>query len=127
MPVSSAGISKPRYFLATTCKQKIKTEPIKSIYNLGKANINHPKAEFTLRMCSFGSRLQSASVSSGPSRKFREDSGRSPEASASISEGRGVLRKSSRRRRDLSKAFSKAAVGVKNGYTKVKYSPYLHK
>lgn len=63
----------------------------------------------TLRMCSLGSRLQSARVSSGPSRKLLEDSGRSPEASASISSGRGVLRKSSRRRRDFSKAFSKAA------------------
>lgn len=60
-------------------------------------------------MCSLGSRLQSARLSSGPSRKFLEDSGRSPEASASISSGRGVLRKSSRRPRDFSKAFSKAA------------------
>lgn len=117
MPVISAGISKPRYFLATTCKWKIK----KSNSNVGKANRNNPKAEVTFRMCNLGSRLQSASVSSGPSRKFLEDSGRSPEASASISEGRGVLRKSSRRRRDFSKAFSKAAVAVKNGYKKVKY------
>lgn len=78
-------------------------------------------------MCNLGSRLQSARVSSGPSRKFLEDSGRSPEASASISAGRGVLRKSSRRRRDLSKAFSKAAVGMKNRYTKVKYSVMAHR
>lgn len=78
-------------------------------------------------MCNLGSRLQSASVSSGPSRKFLEDSGRSPEASASISEGRGVLRKSSRRRRDFSKAFSKAAGGVKNGYKKVEYSVMAHR
>lgn len=77
-------------------------------------------------MCSLGSRLQSARVSSGPSRKFLEDSGRSPEASASISAGRGVLRKSSRRRRDLSKAFSKAAVGVKNRYATFKYSGMGH-
>ena len=73
-------------------------------------------------MCNLGSRLQSAKVSSGPSRKFLEDSGRSSEASASISAGRGVLRKSSRRLRDLSKAFSKAAGEMKNTYTKVKYS-----
>lgn len=51
--------------------------------------------------------MQSARVRSDPSRKLLEDSGRSPEASASISSGRGVLRKSSRRRRDFSKAFSK--------------------
>lgn len=55
--------------------------------------------------------MQSARVSSDPSRKLLEDSGTSPEASASISSGRGVLRKSSRRRRDFSKAFSKAADG----------------
>lgn len=55
--------------------------------------------------------MQSARVSSDPSRKFLEDSGRSPVASASISSGRGVLRKSSRRRSDFSKAFSKAADG----------------
>lgn len=53
--------------------------------------------------------MQSARVSSDPSRKLLEDSGRSPEASASISSGRRVLRKSSRRRRDFSKVFSKAA------------------
>lgn len=62
-------------------------------------------------MCSLGSRLQSARVSSDPSRKLLEDSGTSPEASPSISSGRGVRRKSSRRRRDFSKAFSKAADG----------------
>lgn len=67
--------------------------------------------EQTLRMCSLGSRLQSARVSSDPSRKLLEDSGTSPEASPSISSGRGVRRKSSRRRRDFSKAFSKAADG----------------
>lgn len=77
------------------------------------------QAEITLRMCNLGSRLQSARVSSGPSRKFLEDSGRSPEASASISSGNGVFRKSSRRRRDLSKAFSKAVVEVNNGYKNV--------
>lgn len=71
-------------------------------------------ADFTLRMCNLGSRLQSARVSSEPSRKFLEDSGRSPEASASISSDRGVLRNSSRRRRDLSRAFSKAVDGVKD-------------
>ena len=67
------------------------------------------EAELTLRMCSLGRRLQSARVSSSPSRKLLEESGRSPEVYASISSGRGVLRKSSRRRRDFSKAFSKAA------------------
>lgn len=48
-------------------------------------------------------------MSSDPSRKLLEDSGRSPEASPSISSGSGVLRKSSRRRRDFSRAFSRAA------------------
>lgn len=62
----------------------------------------------TFRMCSLGRRLQSARVSSSPSRKLLVDSGRSPVASASISSGRGVRRNSSRRRRDFSKAFSKA-------------------
>lgn len=61
-------------------------------------------------MCSLGSRLQSARVRSFPSRKLRDDSGRSPEASASISSDRGVLRKSSRRHRDFNKAFSKAGI-----------------
>ena len=60
-------------------------------------------------MCSLGSRLQSARVSSDPSRKLLVESGRSPEASPSISSGRGVFKNSSRRRRDFSKAFSKAA------------------
>lgn len=53
--------------------------------------------------------MQSAKVSSEPSRKLLEDSGRSPEVSPSISSGSGVLRKSSRRRRDFSRAFSRAA------------------
>lgn len=59
--------------------------------------------------------MQSAKVSSDPSRKLLEDSGKSPEASPSISSGSGVLRKSSRRRRDFSKAFSRAAKEGKNG------------
>lgn len=80
-------------------------------------------------MCNLGSRLQSARVSSEPSRKFLVDSGRSPEASASISSDRGVLRKSSRRRRDLSKAFSKAVDEGKGKkrVEKVKYSVMSHR
>lgn len=62
----------------------------------------------TFRMWSLGSRLQSAKLSSGPSRKLLVDSGTSPKTSASISSDRGVLRKSSRRWRDFNKAFCKA-------------------
>lgn len=76
--------------------------------------------EVTLSMWSLGSRLQSAKVSSDPSRKLLEDSGKSPEVSPSISSGSGVLRKSSRRRRDFSKAFSRAAKEGKNGKKKNK-------
>lgn len=47
---------------------------------------------FTLTMCSFGSRLQSARVSSSPSRKRRLENFCSSMMSASISSGKGLFR-----------------------------------
>lgn len=58
-------------------------------------------------MCSLGSRLQSASVRSGPSRKLRVDTPGSSTLLASISSASGVCKYSSNLFRDFRRAFSR--------------------
>lgn len=58
-------------------------------------------------MCSLGSRLQSASVRSGPSRNPRVDASGSSTLLASISSGSGVCKYSSNLFRDFRRAFSR--------------------
>lgn len=68
---------------------------------------NEGQERRTLMMCSLGSRLQSASVRSGPSRKLRVDTPGSSTLLASISSTTGVCKYSSNLFRDFRRAFSR--------------------